>query len=147
MTPPSRVVSFLAFLVFFGFFSVLWAWALAAPSGLTSTRQTALSIALRWTAPSGTVAGYEIQRAPDQGGVPGQPAFFKRYTDGYTAVIYLDQAVTKDTTYHYRVRAFASGFDGTDTSAAGSSWSEFYKVKALPGAADPKITGALVAPG
>lgn len=138
--------SFLAFAAFSAFFAV--SWALDGPSGLTSTRQTALSVVLKWTVPTGvTLAGYEIQRAPDQSGLPGQPVFLKRYTDAYVLTTYTDGTASKETTYHYRIRGFQAGFDGSEASALKSEYTEFLKVKTKAGAGDPKITGALIKPG
>lgn len=120
-----------------------------APLNFTSVSQTALSIVLSWSAPAGSaVVGYELQRAPDQNGIPANPVFLKRATDAapLSAAAYVDETVLSDTTYHYRVRGYYSGFDGSESSTLKSDWTDYLKVKTLAAPPAPTVT-TLVRPG
>src|SRR5206468_8907818 len=70
-----------------------------APSNLAATNQTSTSITMSWTASSGSVTEYRVERQnADAGWSQISPA-------GLTATTFTDTGLTASTTYHYRVYA------------------------------------------
>jgi len=72
---------------------------------------------VRWEAPStgGPVVTYEVERAPDVGGLPGP---FTTLSSGVPASPLVDAGLTVDTTYWYRVRAVNDAGIGAPSEAA-----------------------------
>jgi chitinase len=86
----------------------------AAPAGLTVTGTTSSSVSLSWTAPAGTVAGYDVEKNGSQAAS----------VTGTTATI---TGLAASTTYSFTVIAFnsagdspASGAVSATTSSSGS---------------------------
>ncbi|MGA2138961.1 MAG: fibronectin type III domain-containing protein [Verrucomicrobiia bacterium] len=79
----------------------------AAPSGLTAATVSAGEIDLNWTDSSNNEDGFNIERAPDNGGVPGSWAQIA--TVGANVTTYSDTGLSINTKYWYRVRAYNTG--------------------------------------
>lgn len=78
-----------------------------APGGAALSDITDEQIRLSWTASSGTVTGYKIERSVDAGGTWLQIIVVR------TGVLsYLDKALVPSQTYHYRGRAYGPGGNG-----------------------------------
>ena len=82
-----------------------------APTGFTVTvdRDGPDGIVLKWTAPSGEVTGYEVQRRVVASGA----SYSAIATLASTARSHSDTTVTEGTSYQYQVRARNSGGDGS----------------------------------
>jgi fibronectin type 3 domain-containing protein len=79
----------------------------AAPTGLTATAVSTAQINLSWTAPAGTVTGYNIYRGTTGGGESATPI---NGGTPVTTTTYSDSGLTAGTTYYYIVKAVnASG--------------------------------------
>ena len=91
---------------------------LNAPSNLTVTSASTSSIALSWTAPTGSVDHYQIERSATVDG-----PFLPHATT--TNTTYPDNNVTAGTAYLYRVRAIGSGgiFSTPSNMALGAAFS------------------------
>ena len=76
------------------------------PSALTTTVVAPTEIDLAWTEHSSGVEGFQIERAPDAGGVPGTWASIATVSASVTS--YPDTTVAAGTPYWYRVRALNS---------------------------------------
>ncbi len=82
-------------------FSVYGSQAATAPSGLTATDNFAYAIDLSWTAPSGTVSGYNIYRGTTAGGESTTPI----NATPVTGTTFQDTTVIPSNTYFYVVEA------------------------------------------
>ena len=78
-----------------------------APSGLTATAVSTNQINLSWTDNSNNEDGFYIERAPDNGGVPG--AWTQIAAVGANVTTYSDTGAATNTKYWYRVRAYNAG--------------------------------------
>jgi len=98
------------------------------PSGLTLTAVSSSQIDLNWTVSTDTVsglAGYKIERAPDNNGSPGTFA----QIDTSATNSYSNSSLDINTKYWYRVRAYDSaGNDSNYTTNASK-----YTLAATPG--------------
>jgi len=79
----------------------------AAPTGFTATAGVPTS--LSWTAPGGTITGYEIWRGTTAGGET-------LLASQGTTTSYTDYTVAVSTTYYYKVRAVNGGQSGAFSS-------------------------------
>lgn len=89
-----------------------------APSNLTATALSQTEVTLHWSAGTGVVTGFKIERK-DEGGV-----FVQIATAGAGATSATDNGLTAGATYVYRIRATNAGGD--------SDYSNEATVKALP---------------
>ncbi|MGD0649829.1 MAG: fibronectin type III domain-containing protein [Verrucomicrobiia bacterium] len=78
-----------------------------APSALTATAVSTNQINLSWADNSNNEDGFKIERAPDNGGVPG--AWAEITTVGANVTNHSDTELLPNTTYWYRVRAYNGG--------------------------------------
>jgi alpha-tubulin suppressor-like RCC1 family protein len=101
-----------------------------APSGLTATAVSRSEIDLGWTDNSGNEDEFQIERAPDAGGVPG--AWTSVATVSSNVTIWLDTALSPQTKYWYRVRAQNVAGDSADSNLAAAT--TFGSDLAFPGA-------------
>ncbi len=76
------------------------------PLGLGATAESSSTIQLTWNDNSDNEEGFTIERANDNGGSPGTWALLKNVAAGIT--LYNDNALSAQTTYHYRIRAYNS---------------------------------------
>ena len=81
-----------------------------APTGLAASATSASRIALTWTDNATNETGFRVERAPDNGGVPG--AFAVIATLGTDAASFTDSGLASSAAYWYRV----SAYNGTDQS-------------------------------
>jgi len=103
---------------------------LPAPSNLSATPVTNGQVNLSWTDNSNGEDGFKIERAPDNGGVPGTWAQIDTVSNNVTT--YSDFGLNPSTRYWYRVRAF--------NSLADSDYSNLFGITTLPrGAADAQL--------
>jgi fibronectin type 3 domain-containing protein len=77
----------------------------AAPTGLDATPFSATQINLSWTAPSGTVTGYNVYRGSSPGG-ESNTALNNSFVTGTT---YNDSTASSGMTYYYTVEALNPG--------------------------------------
>jgi titin len=96
--------------------------ALTAPSAPTSLQANAVSpsrIDLLWVDASNNEDGFRVERAPDNGGVPG--TFAEIGTVGAGVTTYSNNGLNDATTYWYRVRAYnaagASSYSNQSSAA------------------------------
>jgi len=99
----------------------------AAPSSLAATGVATYQINLSWSDNSTNESGFLIERAPDNGGVPGNWAQIAAVSSNVTT--YSDGGLTVSTRYWYRVRAYNANGDSAysnvtsaTTSGAFDSW-------------------------
>ncbi len=76
-----------------------------APSNLTAAIAATNQVNLSWSESYANVAGFKIERAPDDNGNPGTWAEIAT-TVGQYSTSYSDTTVETNTTYWYRVRAY-----------------------------------------
>ena len=91
----------------------------SAPSGLTATGVASNQINLAWVDNSNYEDGFAIERAPDNGGVPGSWAQVGSVSSNVTA--YSDVGLLPRTTYWYRVRAFNANGNSDSSNQAGAT--------------------------
>ncbi|MDE1764929.1 MAG: fibronectin type III domain-containing protein, partial [Thaumarchaeota archaeon] len=87
-----------------------------SPSNIAATTVSDSKINLSWTAPSGTILGYEIDRSID-----GRTWSVVTSNTGTTATAYSNTGLTPSTTYYYRVSAIGSGGIGSASSIASAT--------------------------
>jgi acid phosphatase type 7 len=86
----------------------------SAPSGLTATAVSRTQINLSWTDNSGNETGFKIERCKG----PNCTNYVEVGQAGANVTSFADTALTKNTTYRYRVRAFnAAGNSGYSNTA------------------------------
>jgi len=102
---------------------------LPAPSNLSATPVTNGQVNLSWTDNSNGEDGFKIERARDNGGVPGTWAQIATVTNNVTT--YTDFGLNSSTRYWYRVRAF--------NSQADSDYSNTFGITTLPIAASRAV--------
>ena len=101
-----------------------------APSVLIATTVSTNQIRLSWTDNSNEEVGFLIERAPDNGGVPGM--WTQIGTVSANVVVYSDTGLAANTRYWYRVRAFnAVGNSGYGDQAA--AWAGLFNSWVNPG--------------
>jgi len=83
----------------------------ATPSNLTARPISAQQVALAWSASSGLVSGYDIQRSTD--GI-----YFTTIATGVQSTSYNDLTAQPDTTYTYQVLAETGGVESSPTLPA-----------------------------
>ncbi|MBN1670100.1 MAG: fibronectin type III domain-containing protein, partial [Kiritimatiellae bacterium] len=87
----------------------------AAPSGLSATAQSSISIRLTWTDNSGDESGFKIERSLDGS------AWTQVATVGANVTSYANSGLNQGTRYYYRVRAYNgagdSGYSNTADAA------------------------------
>jgi len=91
---------------------------LGSPSSLAAGAHSSSQIGLSWLNNSPGATGFAIERAPDNGGVPG--TFAQIATVSSNVTTYSDIGLLPNTTYWYRVRAF-SGTTYSDYSNQASA--------------------------
>ena len=79
-------------------------YLLAAPTNLAATAVSDTRINLSWTQTTIGETGFAIERAPASGGI-----WVQIKTVGANVVTYANTALTANTTYYYRVRAYKAG--------------------------------------
>lgn len=84
-----------------------------APSGLSATAGNN-QVSLRWTAPSGTILSYNVQRAT----VTGGPYTIISAVGAVTGTTYTDSTAANGTSYYYVVSAVGSGGEGPHSAEA-----------------------------
>ena len=89
---------------------------LPAPSNLSAVAVTNGQVNLSWTDNSNGEDGFEIERAPDNGGTPGTWAQIGTVSNNVTT--YSDLGLNSSTPYWYRVRAFNSQADSDYSNPA-----------------------------
>jgi len=94
-----------------------------APTGLTANAVSGTEINLAWTAPTGTVSGYNVYRGTSQGGEAATPV-----ASGLAVASYSDTNVMAGTEYYYTVAATNSAGTGPVSAEASAV------VPALPAA-------------
>jgi len=88
----------------------------AAPTGLIATAVSGSEINLSWTAPSGTVTGYNVYRGTTSGGESTTPV-----AAGLAVASYADMNVAAGTTYYYTVAASNSAGTGPASAEASAA--------------------------
>lgn len=88
----------------------------AAPTALTATAASGTGINLAWTAPTGTVSGYNVYRGTSPGGEATTPI-----ASGLAVASYSDMNVTAGTEYFYTVAATNSAGAGPVSSEASAT--------------------------
>ncbi|MGD0649781.1 MAG: fibronectin type III domain-containing protein [Verrucomicrobiia bacterium] len=117
-TPPGGLTG-LAAVACGEYFSLALQSALSAPSALTATAVSSNQINLSWTDNSDNEDGFKIERAPDNGGVPGTWAQIAVVSSNITA--YGDTGLSENVKYWYRVRAFNAGRDSYYSNQASTT--------------------------
>jgi hypothetical protein len=88
----------------------------AAPAGLTATAVSGSEINLTWTAPPGTVTGYNVYRGTTSGGESTTPV-----ATGLAIASYADMNVAPGTSYYYTVAATNSAGTGPASAEASAA--------------------------
>ncbi len=89
---------------------------ISAPQALSATVVAINQINLSWTDNSSNEDGFKIERAPDNGGVPGP--WTQIATVGANVTNYADTGLVPSTPYWYRVRAYNSVRDSDYSNLA-----------------------------
>ena len=100
-TPPAGLTGVEA--IAMNYHSLALAVSPGPPSALSTTVVATNEIGLSWNEYSSGVEGFEIERAPDAGGIPG--VWAQIATVGAAVTNYSDTTVAANTIYWYRVRA------------------------------------------
>lgn len=94
------------------------AWTLADPPTVLTATNNGTTIDLAWTAPSGTVTGYQIDReSPVSGGWSVLVA-----DTGNTNVSYADTGLSDGTQYNYRIYSLNTGGMSLTSSNESNAW-------------------------
>jgi len=105
--------------------------AVAAPSALTATATSSSQINLGWTASTGTIANYQVERCTGTSCTPAPPAIGTPTTNSYS-----NTGLLSSTAYRYRVRAVdAANNASAYTSVVGAT---------TPAVSAPSALGATV---
>ena len=88
----------------------------AAPSGLTATALTSVSLALTWTDNATNETGFKIERGASAAGPFTQVA-----TTATNVASYSDTGLAASTAYYYQVRATNSAGDSAYTAVASAT--------------------------
>jgi hypothetical protein len=88
----------------------------AAPAGLVATAVSGTEIDLSWTAPWGTVTGYNVYRGSAKGGESATPL-----AAGLTGTTYADISLSAGTEYWYEVAAVNATGQGSDSNEASAT--------------------------
>jgi len=110
------------------------------PSGLAATAISTTRIDLSWTDNSADESGFQIERAPDVGGVAG--TFAQIASVGANVVTYSNTGLTVGTSYWYRVRAYNS--IGTSAYSAAVSVTPIAAVVAPSGLTATAVSGTRI---
>lgn len=109
-----------------------------APTGLSATPISHVQIDLAWTDASDNEDGFVVERAPDVSGAPGTWALLASLAANATS--YSDTGLTGSTTYHYRVRAYNTGYDSVWAGPASAT------TAVTPPAAPTGVSATAVSP-
>jgi YD repeat-containing protein len=92
--------------------------AVAAPTGLSTSVISSAQINLSWTASTGVVSGYQVERCTGTSCTPAPPAIATPTTNSYS-----NTGLLSSTTYRYRVRAIdaASNVSAYTTVVSGAT--------------------------
>ncbi|MCK5127899.1 MAG: fibronectin type III domain-containing protein [candidate division Zixibacteria bacterium] len=97
-----------------------------APGGAALSDITDEQMRLSWTAATGTVAGYKIERSVDAGGT------WLEIIKVRTGVLsYLDKHLVPSQTYHFRVRAYGPGGNGAYSDIVNDTTDAQYDLSAF----------------
>jgi hypothetical protein len=95
----------------------------ASPTNLQATAASGSRIDLTWSDVATNEASYELQRAPDAGGVPGTYAPLATLAANTTG--YIDLGLQPNTPYWYRVRAVNAGGPSAFATVSASTSSAY----------------------